>query len=125
MNEGVKGADQIVISELELQAQIGVPEAERKHSQRLTVEMWLTPKRDFRDLGDEIGNTVDYFTLTRRIQELARERPRKLIETLVQEVAECLLGEFPLREVEVELRKYILPDTAYVAVRVSRRAEEP
>jgi hypothetical protein len=33
-----------------------------------------------------------------------------------------VLREFAVRSVEVELRKYILPDTAHVAVRLHRNA---
>ena len=33
-----------------------------------------------------------------------------------------LLSGYPLRSVEVELRKYILPDTEFVAVRIHREA---
>jgi dihydroneopterin aldolase len=43
-----------------------------------------------------------------------------LIETLAEEIAGLLLERFPLRAVEVELRKFILTDTAYVAVRIRR-----
>ena len=38
-------------------------------------------------------------------------------------IAAMILARFPVRRVEVELRKYILPDTAFVAVRLSRTAE--
>ena len=117
--------DQIVVSQLELSAHIGVPDEERAEVQRLTVSLVLVPKRGFTGLGDEIANTVDYFGLTRRVRQLAAERPRKLIETLVEEIAECVLGEFAVRSVEVELRKYILADTEYVAVRISRSEAAP
>lgn len=115
-----EAADAIVVSHLELSAHVGVPDAEREHPQRLTLNLTIFPKRDFRNLGDEISHTVDYFSLTRRIQRLASERPRKLIETLVEEIAACIVGEFAVAAVELELRKYILPDTEFVAVRVRR-----
>jgi FolB domain-containing protein len=114
-------SDAIHICKLELSAHIGVPDEERKRAQRLTVDLRLVPVRDFRNLADDLANTVDYFSLTRRMQSLANERPRKLIETLAQEIAACCLEEFAVREVEVELYKYILPDTAHVSVKVSRR----
>jgi dihydroneopterin aldolase len=114
--------DVILVSDLELSAHIGVPDAERAEPQRLTVTMTLTPQNDFTGLGDDLTRTVDYFALTRRIRRLAAERPRKLIETLVEEIADCCLSEFAVRAVEVELRKYILPDTGHVAVRVHRTA---
>ena len=112
--------DQIIVSNLELRAHVGVPEFERRESQRLTLNLVIIPKRSFGGLDDAIENTVDYFALTRRVQSLAAERPRKLIETLVEEIALCVLREFAVEEVHAELRKYILPDTEFVAVRLNR-----
>lgn len=119
---GIDLRDEIHIAGLELTAHIGVPSEERAEPQRLTVGLRIEPGRGFTGLGDELENTVDYFALTRRLKRLASERPRKLIETLVEEIAECVLREFAVRRVEVELRKFILPDTEYVAVRVVREA---
>lgn len=114
--------DTIQIEGLELQTHIGVPESERAEPQRVTVSLTLYPKRSFDDLSDSIHNTVDYFQVCQRIKALAARHPRQLIETLAQEIAEALLAEFALRTVQVELRKFILPDTAFVAVRLERSA---
>ncbi len=113
-------ADCILVEALELSSQIGVPEEERETPQRLTVSLVLEPLRDFRALEDRIDNTVDYFVLTRFVQALSRARPRRLIETLADEIATELLARFALRAVEVELRKFILPDTQFVAIRLRR-----
>ena len=45
-----------------------------------------------------------------------------LIETLAEEIAALLLKNYLLAAVEIELRKYILPDTEFVAVRLRREA---
>ncbi|MHA3771746.1 dihydroneopterin aldolase [Verrucomicrobiota bacterium sgz303538] len=112
--------DQIVIHSLELSTHIGVPEEERVAPQRLTVNLTLEPQRDFRNLGDDIAQTVDYYAVAKAVQVVARERPRRLVETLAEEIAIAVLGRFAVKAVELELRKYILPDTSYVAVRLRR-----
>jgi dihydroneopterin aldolase len=112
--------DLILIEALELSARIGVPEEERGAPQRLTVNLVLEPIEDFRALNDRIEKTVDYFQVVRTVQALASARPRQLLETLGEEIAEEVLARFAVRVVEVELRKYILPDTAFVAVRLRR-----
>jgi dihydroneopterin aldolase len=112
--------DQILIESLEIFSAIGVPEAERAHAQRLTVSLTLEPRRNFRKLGDAIENAVDYAAVTEYVKALSAARPRRLIETLADEIASTLLVRFPLRSVDVELRKFILPDTAFVAARVRR-----
>ena len=112
--------DRILIEGLELSSFIGVPDAERAAAQRLTVNLALEPIRGFSDLGDTIENTVDYFRVCEEVKALGLAHPRHLIETLAEDIADLLLARFALRAVEVELRKYILPDTAFVAVKLAR-----
>jgi len=54
------------------------------------------------------------------VRRFVAGRQDKLIETLAHEMAEHLLGHFGLAGIELELRKFILPETRYVAVRVTR-----
>jgi dihydroneopterin aldolase len=112
--------DRIRIESLELSAHIGVPEEERAQPQRLTASLTLEPTADFRVLDDRLENTVDYFAVCEVVKSLSLARPRRLLETLTGEIADELLRRFPLRALDVELRKYILPDTDYVAVQIHR-----
>jgi dihydroneopterin aldolase len=106
----------IIIKGLEVNAWIGVSEEERKNSQRLQIDAILTPMTEFAALADDISRTVDYHAAARRIVSVAASRPRRLIETLASEIAGMLVGEFQARRAEVEVRKFVLPDTEYVAV---------
>ena len=112
--------DLIHIEQLELLARLGVPDDERATPQRLALNLTIQPARDFRELGDRIENTVDYFVVAQTVQQIAAARPRRLLETLAEEIAEEVLHRFPVRAVSLELRKFILPDTAFVAVRLQR-----
>jgi dihydroneopterin aldolase len=112
--------DLILIHALELSVRIGVPDEERLSPQRLTVNLSLQPKNGFEGLGDDLANAVDYSAVAKTVQALARERPRRLIETLACEIASAVLDGFAVDFIEVELHKYILPDTAFVAVRIAR-----
>ena len=115
--------DRILVEALELSSFIGVPDEERATPQRLTISLVLEPIRGFRALADRIENTVDYFALSEFVKTLSLERPRRLIETLAEDIALELLTRYPLQAVEVELRKFILPDTKFVAVQIRR--EQP
>lgn len=117
-------ADQIEIRGLEVMTHIGVPDVERSEAQRLLVDITLIPRRSFDTMPDEIGSTVDYAALAGQIQDWAGERPRKLIETLADEIATRTLAGFAVREVTITLRKFILPETEYVAVRCTRALRE-
>lgn len=112
--------DAIIISDLELQARIGVPETERQQPQRLTASLVLELPMMSEALDDQIGRAVDYATVCERVKILAADSRCELIETLAASIARQMLEQFAVVSVEVELRKYILPDTAYVAVRLRR-----
>ncbi len=112
--------DEIHISGLRLTTHIGVPDEERAGSQVLEADVVLRINGRFEAMNDEIDATIDYAAVAARLQALAAERPRKLIETLAAELAACVLQEFGAAGVTIELRKHILPDTNHVAVRIVR-----
>jgi dihydroneopterin aldolase len=114
--------DLIEIKGLGVASRMGVPDDERAVAQRLELDVWMWPERGFRDLGDELGGTVDYGVVAERCREVAGERERRLIETLAEEVAEVLLAGWRLRAVRVTVRKFILADCGSVAVTVERGA---
>ncbi len=112
--------DQILIEELELTGRIGVPDEERSEPQRLTVSLVLEAGQGFRDLADDLARTIDYAAVCAELQAFVSSRQDKLLETLASTMAEHLLAKFALRRVELELRKFILPETRFVAVRIVR-----
>jgi dihydroneopterin aldolase len=119
------GGDEIHVCELELSANIGVPDEERGTPQRLTVSIVMWPRASFRAMADDLGNTVNYAAVCREVKELVAQRSDKLIETLAEAIASRLLAAFPLTRVKVELRKFILPDVRHVAVVLVREGMEP
>jgi dihydroneopterin aldolase len=112
--------DWIEIRGLQVKAHIGVPEAERAEAQDLLVDLRLQPLRSFSSMPDSLAATVDYFAVSQRVVSLAAERPRQLIETLADEIAGTLIREFALARVDASIRKFILPNTEFVAVHCSR-----
>ena len=112
--------DRIEIRGLRIDTHIGVPETERAEPQQLLVDVLLRPLRSFARMPDEITATVDYFAVSQRITALAAERPRQLIERLADDIATEILREFAVDRIEVTVRKFILPNTEYVAVHCRR-----
>lgn len=115
--------DEIHVASLALNVRIGVTDRERTEPQRLTVSLTLRPAGGFGGLDDRIERAINYSAVCGAVRELARTtEPRRLIETFAEDIVRMILTGFPgCVEVEVELRKYILPDTDYVAVRLTRR----
>ncbi len=97
-----------------------MPDAERAQPQRLTASLVLEPKDEFRNLADDLGRTINYAAVCAEVQAFVSSRQDKLLETLANVIAEHLLKKFALRRVELELRKFILPETRFVAVRILR-----
>ncbi len=116
--------DSVAIRNLKVSVRVGVTAAERSVPQEVAINLELVPGQPLSGLDDKISNTVDYFSVYNRIIEEAEAGQRCLIETMAEELAEMLLGEFNLIQVSVEIRKFILPKTDYVAVCLVKRAKE-
>jgi FolB domain-containing protein len=110
---------EILIDSLRVKTWIGVPDAERMEAQEIEIDIRIQPTKSFAEMQDNISLTVDYAAVCQRVSEVAAERPRRLIESLAQEVCEMILKEFAATSAEVKIRKFILPETRYVAVRWS------
>ena len=112
--------DTIVIGELTLAARIGVTAEERAEPQTVsaTIEMDIDTRAAARD--DDLARTIDYAVVADAARRIAAAGERCLLETLAEEIAAHILRETPARAVAVELRKYILPETRHVAVRIRR-----
>lgn len=112
--------DEIHLRGLDLPARIGVPEEERASWQNLRLDLVLFTACRFEAMADNLEATPDYAAVATRVRALAAERPRRLIETLAAELAACLLAEFPVAGVTVEVRKRVLPGCDEVSARLTR-----
>jgi dihydroneopterin aldolase len=113
--------DRIHIEQLEVHARVGVPDSERAQSQRLSLNVTLWPK--ISEPRDQISDTVNYSEVAESLNQFVGQRDYKLIETLAEKTAGHLLAQFNLRKVEVEVRKFVLPDANYVSVTAVREGE--
>ena len=99
----MKETDEIIIKGLRVTCHVGVPDEERAEP-----------------LEDDIGRTIDYHAVAVLAEQVAVERPRKLIETLAEDVADGILANFAVRQVTIEIEKFILPNTRSVGVKITR-----
>lgn len=115
-------SDIIKICGLETHSHIGVTEKERSRQQRLQINITLKVESiKSAALTDEVSTTVDYAVVAERVKEIVAERPRKLLETLAEDIAAHLLSRFPIKSVQVEIRKFIMPETEYVGISITRK----
>ncbi|HEY3860685.1 MAG TPA: dihydroneopterin aldolase [Verrucomicrobiae bacterium] len=112
--------DQINIEDLEVFCHVGVPAQERAKPQRLLLTIQLEHDFAAAAKADDLERTIDYFALSRRLLVFGQDREWKLIETLAVDLAVMILREFKPARVTVEVKKFVLPESRWVSVRVIR-----
>jgi len=112
--------DTIIISDLEAFYHVGTTEAERAKPQRLLFTVELS--HDFKSAAntDNLGETIDYDAVSKRLLHFGEGCHWELIETLAVDLASMILEEFSPKAVSVEVKKFVIPQARYVAVKVSR-----
>jgi 7,8-dihydroneopterin aldolase/epimerase/oxygenase len=107
----------IEIRDLEVSGNIGVPENERENPQKLLVSLRFQIETSFAALNDQLEKTIDYAAVASRVEQVVATTKAHLIEKLVSDIGDTLMATFPIKRLEVELRKFILPNTRYVSVK--------
>ena len=124
MAEFNPATDRLHLEQLDVDVRIGVTDEERANPQRIVINLTIWPNFAFEQLHDDIAGTINYVELCRAAREFVQGREWKLIETVASDLSSHLLAKFTIHGVEVEVRKFVLPKTAYVsaATRRSRTA---
>ena len=104
------------IVDLELLCQIGVPDEERAQPQKILCTA-VFPVPDFKKAAqnDSLEHTVNYYDLCQLLQKTAKQKERKLIETLAADLAYSAFVVFPIPWIDLELKKFILPETRHIS----------
>ena len=119
-------SDLIRIVDFEVHAHIGVTEEERRDAHRLLITLEMTvPTFAHAAKTDDIARTVNYYDVAQRLALVTAKRPRKLLETLAEEIATEVLKNYPMQKLSLEIKKFILPGTQYVSVKIERQPSAP
>jgi FolB domain-containing protein len=102
--------------DLELTCHLGVPTEERVKPQKiLCTAIFPVPNLKKAADTDNLEHTVNYYDLSQLLQKTARQKERKLIETLAADLSQAALAAFPLPWIDLELKKFILPETRHIS----------
>ena len=102
--------------DLELTCHLGVPTEERAQPQKiLCTAVFPVPNLKKAAETDNLEHTVNYYDLSQLLQKTARQKERKLIETLAADLSQVALATFPLPWIDLELKKFILPETRFIS----------
>ncbi len=114
--------DVIIIKDIEVWCHVGLTNEERSHRQKTLVTLELVRDLSMAARTDQLIHTVDYQRVCEKIKHLALEKSWRLIEAMAGDIIRTVQSNFRLNAVGVEIRKFILPDTAYVGVHLHRRS---
>ena len=112
--------DTITIRDLEVFVCVGVPDEERAKPQRLLITIQMEHDFKLSAGSDDLGDTIDYFAVSQRVLAFGEGAHWKLIETLASDLAAMVLEEFRPKAVAIEVKKFIIPQAAYVSVKAER-----
>jgi FolB domain-containing protein len=109
-----------MISDLEVRYRVGVTDDERRSPQRLLLTLEM--RHDFSSAiaSDSIAQTVDYFAVSQALLKFGEGKDWKLIEKLAADIAQMILSRFKPASVTIEVKKFVVPEAAHVAVRIAR-----
>jgi dihydroneopterin aldolase len=97
--------DTIFLRDLRIRTIVGIWEWERRMPQIVSIDLDMAT--DIRRAAgtDQIGDTLDYKAVTRRIKAFVAESRFNLIETMAEQVAAIILAEFAVPWVRVAVHK--------------------
>jgi FolB domain-containing protein len=114
--------DLIRISDLTVNYHVGVTDEERSKPQRLLISIEMEHDFTAAISRDNLAETVDYHAVCRRVIEFGEGCHWQLIETLAADLTAMILDEFKPRSVALEVKKFVIPQAAYVSVALRRQA---
>jgi len=110
----------ITIADLEVFYCVGVSDEERAKPQRLLITVDMAFDFSSAAIADRITKTIDYAEVSKKLLEFGHERNWKLLERLVTEIADMILSDFQPAAVNVQVKKFAIPQASYVAVSLTR-----
>jgi len=118
--------DRILLSGLRVRGHHGALPHEGQLGQVFVVDLELAMDLGAAGRTDDLDRTVDYGSLAGRVAEVVGGRPRKLLESVAEDVAMLVLADERVRQVRVRVTKPQAPlpvDATAVAVEITRDRE--
>jgi dihydroneopterin aldolase len=116
-----QGLDEVLIEGLEVDATIGVYDWEQDIQQKLIIDLTLAWDCQRAGQSDSIDDALDYAAVSQAVERWIQAKPRALIETVAEGIAELLFKDFGVNEVQVKVSKPgAVPTANNVAVKIQR-----
>jgi dihydroneopterin aldolase len=106
----------ITIVDLEVFYCVGVTDEERAKPQRLLLTVDMNLDFSSASVSDRIERTINYQTVADDLLKFGEGRSWKLVERVVDNIAEHVLTEHKPQGVMVEVKKFSIPQARFVSV---------
>jgi dihydroneopterin aldolase len=117
--------DTIFLSGLTAECIIGIWDWERKVKQKVVIDLEMTADVRRAAASDQIGDTLDYKKVSKRLLQFVETSQFQLVETLTDRIAQIIITEFQVPCVKVRLNKQgALRGSRDVGIVIERRRED-
>ncbi|MGM0412508.1 MAG: dihydroneopterin aldolase [Pseudomonadota bacterium] len=115
--------DTIYLTDLRLEATLGVPDWERALPQPVRLDLELEVDLAAAGASDDVADTVDYAAVAERLRAVAADGEYRLLEALAERLAATLLAEYPVAAARLRLDKSgAVPGCGTTGVAIRREA---
>ena len=97
--------DIIFLHDLKVETVIGIWDWERKIRQTVVIDLDMAADIRSAAKTDSVDDTLNYKSVTKRVQQFTSDSDFQLVETLAERVAEIVTGEFSVPWVRVRVSK--------------------
>ncbi|BDM63580.1 7,8-dihydroneopterin aldolase [Shewanella sp. NFH-SH190041] len=113
--------DKVLIRGLRIDTVIGIYEWEKQIHQTLEIDLDMGWDNRLPAANDDYRHALCYETVSKRLTALVQAQPIELIETVAEQIADCLLSEFAVPWVRVQVMKPgAVPQAQAVGVEIER-----
>ena len=115
------GLRHIFVRDLALIAMVGIYEHEKKHPQRILVNIDCAVQEMGGPLEDNIKNVVSYEKVVKDVKAIVQDGHVNLVETLAEKIAAKVMRNKAVRRVRVRVEKLdIIPEASSVGIEIER-----
>lgn len=112
--------DRLSLHDLTVECRLGVHEWEQATPQTVWIDLELAIDATAAAARDDLEDAVDYGALVTAVKQRVHHTAYRLLETLAEDLAGLVLGQFHVPQVRVRVMKKALPGIAGAAVEIVR-----
>ncbi|MGB5212758.1 MAG: dihydroneopterin aldolase [Anderseniella sp.] len=119
--DAAHGLRHVFVRDLALIARVGIYEHEKRHPQRILVNIDCAVLEHGGALEDDIKNVVSYEKVVKNVKTIVQDGHVNLVETLAEKIADKVLKNRSIKRVRVRVEKLdIIPEASSVGIEIER-----